>query len=83
MLRRRKSLAKSIDRFRALQLVYTPGVKQLIDTHSTSEVNAENITLWLPSDVDANLRATYSRLADIEARLRKGQSFDALTQKHT
>lgn len=75
-------LAKTIGRFRALQLVYTPGVKPLIESHSADAVNAEDITLWLPSEVDAKLRPAccIPRLPDIEARLRKGQCFDALTQ---
>ncbi|KAJ7229596.1 hypothetical protein C8J57DRAFT_1251782 [Mycena rebaudengoi] len=64
-------------KFRALQLIYMPGCRTNTDAPL---VNAENVKLWLPSDLPEadRERGCLHGIADMEARLREAQASDAL-----
>ncbi|KAJ7021072.1 hypothetical protein C8F04DRAFT_973243 [Mycena alexandri] len=73
--------------FRALQEIYTPGairamerVERLRNSEAPA-VKAENIRLFLPSDLTDTERATcHEGLPEMEAKLREAQCTDALAQ---
>jgi hypothetical protein len=73
-------------KFRALQLIYMPGAERVIAAEDATQntdaplVNAENVKLWLPSDLPEadRERGCLHGIADMEARLREAQASDAL-----
>ncbi|KAK7435536.1 hypothetical protein VKT23_019587 [Stygiomarasmius scandens] len=80
---RRTKLARQIKRFRALQLAYMPVSLQIIATQTTSEtqINAEEIALYLPSRLSTEQRKSTlcnSCLPEMEVRLRDGQLNESL-----
>ncbi|KAK7434254.1 hypothetical protein VKT23_010570 [Stygiomarasmius scandens] len=79
----RTKLARQIKRFRALQLAYMPVSLQIIATQTTSEtqINAEEIALYLPSRLSTEQRKSTlcnSCLPEMEVRLRDGQLNESL-----
>ncbi|THU82075.1 hypothetical protein K435DRAFT_692245, partial [Dendrothele bispora CBS 962.96] len=74
---RRTKLMRQIRRFRALQLGYMPISLQIIATlpSSQSQLNAEEIPLYLPSQLSSSQRSSNlykSELTEMEGRLRDG-----------
>ncbi|KAJ7067733.1 hypothetical protein B0H15DRAFT_794124 [Mycena belliarum] len=84
--KRRNELNRKIDRFRALQDIYMPALRDelqpeqvaLLKTNSKKDV--ESVKLYLPSALPAIKRANACApgVADIEERLRLGEATDAL-----
>ncbi|KAJ7081907.1 hypothetical protein C8R43DRAFT_909756 [Mycena crocata] len=82
----RISFLKKLRTFERLQGVYMPGVallKEAAEAARDPDVaapKAEDIKLWLPSELKLGERRAACRrgLADVEAKLRKGQCADAL-----
>ncbi|KAK7442944.1 hypothetical protein VKT23_015888 [Stygiomarasmius scandens] len=82
---RRTKLTRQIRRFRALQLGYMPVSLQIIATlpPDKAQVNAEQIPLYLPSQLLSSQRMSDLCKADLsfmEVRLRDGQLNEALNQ---
>ncbi|KAJ7216212.1 hypothetical protein C8J57DRAFT_1440543 [Mycena rebaudengoi] len=85
-LKRRSSLLKRIHRFRELQDVYMPGLRDCLtvdqllvfDQHSRKE--PESVKLYLPSALSnaGHGRACAPGIADVESRLRCAEVTDAL-----
>ncbi|KAJ7074866.1 hypothetical protein B0H15DRAFT_925610 [Mycena belliarum] len=84
--KRRNELKRKIDRFRTLQDIYMPALRDelqpeqaaLLKTNAKKEV--ESIKLFLPSALSSNKRANACApgVSDIEERLRLGEATDAL-----
>jgi hypothetical protein len=83
---RRTKLTRQIKRLRALQLLFSPISLQIIATipPSTAAVNAEDIPLFLPSQLSCTQRENpelYNpALTEIEIRLRDAQLNESLNQ---
>ncbi|KAH7909277.1 hypothetical protein BJ138DRAFT_1115126 [Hygrophoropsis aurantiaca] len=78
---RRMAVYRQIRRFRAVQNVYMQGMDLWLEQHVVEpEPEPENITIWLPSELDPRTRANMCTpsLVDIEIKLREAQCFDAL-----
>lgn len=77
--------------FRSLQAVYMPGALRAIEREdedrdpSAAPPNAEDIKLWLPSDLTGSDRVTGCTvgLPEMEVKLREAQCEDALTMVRT
>ncbi|THU78046.1 hypothetical protein K435DRAFT_889411, partial [Dendrothele bispora CBS 962.96] len=83
MLDRRTKLTRQIRRFRALQLAYMPVSLHIIATlpPSQTQVNAEDLPLYLPSMLDSEQRSSdlcRACLPEMEIRLRDGQLNESL-----
>ncbi len=84
----RLAFFKKLGNFRKSQDVYMPGVKTLIRTvEAERDIDApaplaEDVKLWLPSDVPAHHKVTVAAdgLYEGELRLHQGQCSDALAQ---
>ncbi|KAJ7470067.1 hypothetical protein B0H11DRAFT_1730986 [Mycena galericulata] len=82
----RIALLKKLRTYERLQLVFMPGVATLRAAEEEARdgdlpaPKAENIKLWMPSDLTATQRRSGCRggLAAVEAKLRRGQCADAL-----
>jgi hypothetical protein len=80
---KRISLQKRVIAFRHLQTVYMPSVAMKLSADSTSDdkpLDIEDIRLWLPSELDSDLRkhGCHKDLPGMEEQLREGQCQDAL-----
>lgn len=86
VVEKRLSLLAKIKKFRKLQLVYMPGavhalaLEEAMQDSETSLPKAENIKLWMPSDLPTSERIEGCKpeLPDMEVRLREAQCSDAL-----
>ncbi|KAH7917395.1 hypothetical protein BV22DRAFT_1026398 [Leucogyrophana mollusca] len=77
----RTALYRQIQRFRPVQNMYMTGMDQWMERNDmTAESEAEDIKLWLPSDLDVRTRVEMcsTRLINIEGDLREAQCYDAL-----
>ena len=81
LIQQRRSLRHQITKWRDIQAVYMPGVAHIIQAMESSS-NPESELLYLPSSVDAAVRAAccIPGLPDMECRLRLGQADDALNE---
>lgn len=78
---RRIQLHKRIRLFREIQQVYTPAVAHKIAASRRMDEQPEDVTLWMPSQLDDVSRVNggcYLGLADMESKLRKAQCLDCL-----
>ncbi|KAF9020723.1 hypothetical protein BDZ89DRAFT_1138473 [Hymenopellis radicata] len=80
---RRRTVLRSVQKFRELQAIHMPNVSELLakDPNPTGEpILAENIKLWMPSDVPAQDRDTFVKpyLVRMETLLQREQCSNAL-----
>ncbi|KAJ7446049.1 hypothetical protein FB451DRAFT_1292009 [Mycena latifolia] len=87
----RNSLLKKIRMFERLQQVFMPGVETLWEAAEEARdveqpaPKAEDIKLWLPSELTPTQRRAVCRrgVAEVEAKLRHGQCTDSLNTVHS
>jgi hypothetical protein len=88
---KRRQFFNKLKKFRDLQLVYMPrAIRAITAMEETRDADmdplkAEEILLWLPSDLDEDSRLSgcATGLADMEAKLREAQCCDSLKKIHS
>ncbi|KAG2144236.1 hypothetical protein DEU56DRAFT_937900 [Suillus clintonianus] len=78
LVRQRNSLRRKIEMWKGVQVLYMPAVRSLVQGGREDQKNAEDITLWLPSQL--RNKPCDQRLQNDEWELRYAQAHDALEE---
>lgn len=78
LIRKRNSLWRKIETWRGVQILYMPAVRSLVQGGREDQKNAEDVTLWLPSQL--RNKPCDQRLQNDEWELRYAQAHDALEE---